>query len=81
MNRLGNTTMTTTPDVNLWRSAEHALDYLRHADAIPHRVEGESTLLEFVPAHAKAYSRFGQWRGKAPCAGESDSTRRCIRRP
>lgn len=24
-----NTTMTTTPDVNLWGSAEHALDYLR----------------------------------------------------
>ncbi len=45
--------MTTTPDVNLWTSAEHALDYLRRADTIPHREEGEATLLEFLPASAK----------------------------
>lgn len=44
--------MTTTPEVNLWPSAEHALDYLRRADSIPHRVEGEATLLEFVPPGA-----------------------------
>lgn len=44
--------MTTTPDVNLWPSVQHALDYLRRADSIPHRVEGEATLLEFVPAEA-----------------------------
>ncbi|HEY1264730.1 MAG TPA: class I SAM-dependent methyltransferase [Terriglobales bacterium] len=37
-------------DVNLWSSAEHALEYLRRADSIPHRVEGEATLLEFLPA-------------------------------
>jgi tRNA (cmo5U34)-methyltransferase len=36
-------------DVNLWSSAEHALDYLGRADSIPHRVEGEATLLEFLP--------------------------------
>jgi SAM-dependent methyltransferase len=41
------------PDVNLWASAEHALDYLRRADTIPHRVEGEATLLEFLPAGAR----------------------------
>lgn len=35
--------------VNLWTSTEHALDYLGRADSIPHRVEGESTLLEFIP--------------------------------
>jgi SAM-dependent methyltransferase len=39
-----------TREVNLWPSAEHALDYLRRADSIPHRVEGEAALLEFVPA-------------------------------
>jgi SAM-dependent methyltransferase len=39
----------TLPDVSLWPDAEHALDYLRRADSIPHRVEGEATLLEFVP--------------------------------
>ena len=36
--------------INLWTSAEHALDYLGRADSIPHRVEGESALLEFIPA-------------------------------
>ena len=35
--------------VNLWSSPEHALDYLGRADSIPHRVEGEATLLEFLP--------------------------------
>ncbi len=35
--------------INLWSSAEHALDYLGRADSIPHRVEGEATLLEFLP--------------------------------
>ena len=45
--------MTHALDVNLWSSAEHALAYLRRADSIPHRVEGESTLLEFVPLEAK----------------------------
>ena len=34
---------------NLWPSAEHALDYLAHADAIPHRTEGERTLLDYLP--------------------------------
>jgi tRNA (cmo5U34)-methyltransferase len=56
--------MTTTPDVNLWRSAEHALDYLRRADSIPHRVEGESTLLEFVPAGAKRILDLGSGGGR-----------------
>jgi tRNA (cmo5U34)-methyltransferase len=36
--------------VNLWTSSEHALDYLSRADSIPHRVEGEAALLEFIPA-------------------------------
>lgn len=56
--------MTTTTDVNLWRSAEHALDYLRRADAIPHRVEGESALLEFVPADAKRILDLGSGGGR-----------------
>lgn len=56
--------MTITPDVNLWGSAEHALDYLRRADSIPHRVEGESTLLEFVPAGAKRILDLGSGGGR-----------------
>jgi tRNA (cmo5U34)-methyltransferase len=38
--------------VNLWTSTEHALDYLGRADSIPHRGEGELTLLEFIPPAA-----------------------------
>jgi SAM-dependent methyltransferase len=57
-------TMTTTPDVNLWASAEHALDYLRRADSIPHRVEGEATLLEFVPLEAKRILDLGSGGGR-----------------
>jgi len=38
--------------VNLWSSTGHAEDYLGRAASIPHRGEGESTLLEFIPANA-----------------------------
>ena len=34
---------------NRWPDAEHALSYLSIADAIPHRTEGEATLLEVLP--------------------------------
>ena len=36
-------------DVNLWDTAEHALDYLKRADSIPHRTEGEAVLLSSLP--------------------------------
>jgi SAM-dependent methyltransferase len=36
-------------DVNLWTSAEHALEYLERADSIPHRTEGEAVLLDLLP--------------------------------
>jgi len=38
-----------TPDINLWDTPEHALDYLKRADSIPHRTEGEAALLECLP--------------------------------
>lgn len=38
------------PDVNEWRSAEHAGAYLQRADEIPHRAAGEATLLDELPA-------------------------------
>lgn len=56
--------MGTPPEVNLWSSAEHALDYLRRADSIPHRVEGEATLLEFIPASAKRILDLGSGAGR-----------------
>ncbi len=56
--------MNQTPDVNLWTSTEHALDYLRHADTITHRVEGEAALLEFVPATARRILDLGSGAGR-----------------
>ena len=38
-----------TPGINLWSSAAHALEYLRRADSIPHRTEGEAELLDWLP--------------------------------
>ena len=35
--------------VNEWKSTEHALAYLKIADGIPHRTDGEATLLKEVP--------------------------------
>jgi tRNA (cmo5U34)-methyltransferase len=50
--------------VNLWTSTEHALDYLGRADSIPHRVEGESTLLEFILPTAKRILDLGTGDGR-----------------
>jgi tRNA (cmo5U34)-methyltransferase len=52
------------PEVNLWSSAEHALDYLGRADSIPHRVEGEAALLEFLPAAAGSILDLGSGGGR-----------------
>jgi SAM-dependent methyltransferase len=51
-------------DVNLWPSAEHALEYLRRADTIPHRAEGEATLLEFVPENPTRILDLGSGGGR-----------------
>jgi len=56
--------MSLTADVNLWPSAEHALEYLRRADLIPHRVEGEATLLEFLPAQPTRILDLGSGGGR-----------------
>jgi tRNA (cmo5U34)-methyltransferase len=50
--------------VNLWTSTEHALDYLGRADSIPHRVEGESTLLEVIPPAARRILDLGTGDGR-----------------
>ncbi|MFZ3201271.1 MAG: class I SAM-dependent methyltransferase [Candidatus Acidiferrales bacterium] len=54
----------TPPGVNLWTSAEHALDYLRRADSIPHRVEGEAALIEFLPRDPRRVLDLGTGAGR-----------------
>lgn len=52
------------PDVNLWSSHEHSKDYLKRADSIPHRREGESTLLEFLPERVGRFLDLGSGGGR-----------------
>ncbi|MGB8011954.1 MAG: class I SAM-dependent methyltransferase [Terriglobales bacterium] len=50
--------------VNLWDRTDHALDYLERADSIPHRREGESTLLEFIPSTTRRILDLGTGDGR-----------------
>jgi hypothetical protein len=43
---------------NEWTKPEHAEAYLARMKDIPHRVEGESTLLSEVPTDSKRGERF-----------------------
>lgn len=49
---------------NLWSSSDHALEYLRRADSIPHRREGEAALLEFVPLGINRVLDLGSGNGR-----------------
>jgi SAM-dependent methyltransferase len=42
--------MTAPTDVNLWRNAEHAIDYLERRASIPRRGEAYEVLFEILPA-------------------------------
>ncbi len=55
--------MESTP-TNIWKTADHALDYLSRADAIPHRTEGEAVLLEFLAAGAAQILDLGSGNGR-----------------
>jgi tRNA (cmo5U34)-methyltransferase len=47
-----------------WTTPEHAPAYLRRADTIPHRAEGEATLLEEVPKDAARILDLGSGDGR-----------------
>jgi tRNA (cmo5U34)-methyltransferase len=53
-----------TKPVNLWTSNQHARDYLERADSIPHRQEGESALLEFIPPSTRRILDLGTGDGR-----------------
>ena len=50
--------------VNLWSTEAHALEYLRRADSIPHRVEGEACLLECLPSEVARILDLGSGAGR-----------------
>ncbi len=59
-------------DCNLWTSSEHVLEYLRIADTLPHRTEGESTLLEFLPRDAARILDVGSGDGRLLTLAKAD---------
>jgi len=56
--------MPANPAVNLWTSTDHAQEYLGRADSIPHRSEGESALLEFIPKKTRRILDLGTGSGR-----------------
>jgi tRNA (cmo5U34)-methyltransferase len=51
-------------EINLWSHTEHSLAYLQRADTIPHRREGEATLLEFLPDPVDRFLDIGSGGGR-----------------
>jgi len=51
-------------EINLWDTPEHALDYLKRADSIPHRTEGEAVLLDFLPRPLRRVLDLGSGAGR-----------------
>ena len=56
--------MSLQPSTNLWSTSEHALDYLRRADSVPHRTEGEAVVLDTVPVNVRSILDLGSGDGR-----------------
>ncbi len=73
--------MTASKPVNLWTSTDHARDYLERADSISHRGEGESALLEFIPADPRRILDLGTGDGRLLALVRAELARRGAREP
>ncbi|MFB5599423.1 MAG: class I SAM-dependent methyltransferase [Nitrososphaeraceae archaeon] len=51
-------------DPSKWLSPDRVTDYLNRIDNIPHRTEGESVLLEFIPSSTKRILDLGSGNGR-----------------
>lgn len=49
---------------NEWATADHALEYLTHADQVPHRQEAEACLLDIVPKDVERILDLGTGDGR-----------------
>jgi SAM-dependent methyltransferase len=53
-----------SPQTSSWTDPEKALEYVQKAASIPHRVEGEAALLEFMPQSASRILDLGSGAGR-----------------